>query len=75
MVKVNNEQLLKIMKSNILNENIRILNKILHYTKKFLLKNSFSMFLNNFIFVVSHLKIHPVVHLNTLKALKKLKVY
>ena len=27
------------------------------------------MFLVNFIFVVSHLKIHPAVHLNTSKAL------
>ena len=27
------------------------------------------MFLANFIFVVSHLKTHPAVHLNTLKAL------
>ena len=30
------------------------------------------MFLANFIFVVSHLKIHPVVHLNTSKALTSL---
>ena len=27
------------------------------------------MFLVNFIFVVSHLKMYPAVHLNTLKAL------
>ena len=30
------------------------------------------MFLASFIFVVSHLKIHPAVHLNTLKALTSL---
>ena len=34
--------------------------------KKFLLKNPFFMFLANFIFVVSQLKIHPAVHLDTL---------
>ena len=28
------------------------------------------MFLGNFIFVISHLKIHPAVHLNTSKAQK-----
>ena len=43
------------------------------------------MFLTNFIFVASYLKMHPAVHLNTLKALTyrsqkekfkfKLKVY
>ena len=37
--------------------------------KKFLLKKPFLMFLANFSFVVSHLKIHPAVHLNTSKAL------
>ena len=31
------------------------------------------MFLANFIFVVSHLKIHPAVHLNTSKALTSLQ--
>ena len=36
--------------------------------KKVLLKNPFFMFLDNFIFVVSYSKIHPAVHLNTLKA-------
>ena len=30
------------------------------------------MFLANFSFVVSHLEIHPAVHLNTSKALKSL---
>ena len=53
-------------------------NKILHYTKRFLLKNHFSMFLANFIFAVSHLKIRPAVHLNTSKDLTSLlskKVY
>ena len=29
------------------------------------------MFLADFIFVVSHLKIHPAVHLNTSKSFKK----
>ena len=47
--------------------------KILHYRKKFLLENPFLMFLANFIFVVSHLKIHSAVHLNTSKALTSLK--
>ena len=46
--------------------------KKLHYTKKFLL-------IVNLIFVVSYLKIHPAVYLNTSKALKvlqsKRKVY
>ena len=37
--------------------------------KKFLLENPFVMFLANFIFVVSHLKIHSPVHSNTSKAL------
>ena len=40
----------------------------------FLLKNQFFMFLANFISVVSHLKIHPAVHLNTLKALVSLQL-
>ena len=35
----------------------------MRYTKKFLLKNPFFMFLANFIFAVSHLKIHPAIHL------------
>ena len=43
-----------------------LFDKILHI---FLIKNPFFMFIANFIFVVSHLKTHPVVHLNTLKAL------
>ena len=38
----------------------------------FLLKNAFLMSLANYIFVVSHLKKHPAVHLNTLKALTSL---
>ena len=33
---------------------------------------SVKLFLANFIFVVSHLKIYPVIYLNTLKALKAL---
>ena len=36
------------------------------------LKNPFFTFLANFIFVVSHFKKHPAVHLNTLKALTPL---
>ena len=46
--------------------------KILLYTKTLLRKNQFFMFLAYFIFVVSHLKIHPAVHLNTLKAMTSL---
>ena len=46
-----------------------MLDKILHYTNMFLLKNPFFMFLANFIFVVSQLKIHPAVHLSTSKVL------
>ena len=42
---------------------------MLHYTKTFLLKNPFVMFLANFIFVASNLKVNPAVHLNTSKAL------
>ena len=38
----------------------------------FLLKVNFLMFLGDFIFVVSHLEIHPAVHLNTSKALMSL---
>ena len=30
-----------------------------------MIKINFFMFLTNFIFIVSHLKIHPAVHLNT----------
>ena len=37
--------------------------------KRFCLKTHFSMFLANLVFVVSHLKIQPAAHLNTLKAL------
>ena len=44
-----------------------------------LLKNPIFNVFSNFIFVVSHLKIHPAVHLNTSKALTSLsskrKVY
>ena len=36
--------------------------------KSFRLKILFYMLLASFIFVVSHLKIHPAVYLNTLKA-------
>ena len=45
---------------------------MLHDIKKILLENPFFMFLANFIFVVSHLKIHSAVHLNTSKALTSL---
>ena len=38
-----------------------------------LLKYPFFMFLANFIFVVSHLKIHAAVYLNTSKALMSLQ--
>ena len=40
--------------------------------KRFSLKILLFMYLANFIFVVSHLKIHPAVHLNTSKALTSL---
>ena len=46
---------------------------MLRYTKEFLLKNPFFMFFGNFIFVVSNLKTHPAVHINTSKALTSLK--
>ena len=49
--------------------NTKVFDKILHYTKTFLLKNPIFMFLANFIFVVSHLQIHSAVHLNTSKTL------
>ena len=49
-----------------------VFDKILHYTKKVLLKNGFFMLLANLIFVASHLKIHPAVHLNTSKSLTSL---
>ena len=56
-----------------------VVDKTLHYTKMFYLKIIFLMFFANFIFVVSHLKILPAVHLNTLKAMislqSKKKVY
>ena len=42
--------------------------------KSFCLKIHFFMFLANFIFFVSHLKIHPAAHLNTLKALMSLQL-
>ena len=45
--------------------------KILSYTKTFLIKNSFFMLFAN-IFAVSHLKMHPAVCLSTSKALKSL---
>ena len=38
-----------------------------------LLKNLFFTFLADFIFVVSHSKIHPAVHLNSPTALTSLK--
>ena len=40
--------------------------------KSFSFKNHFFMFLANFSFVVSHLKIQRAVHLNTLEALTSL---
>ena len=40
--------------------------------KKFLLKNRFLSFLANFIFVASHLKVQPAIHLSTSKALTSL---
>ena len=50
-----------------------IFDKILQYTKRFLLKNLFFfMFFAHFIFVVSHLKIQQAVHLSTSKALTSL---
>ena len=49
-----------------------VFDKILHYTKRLLLKNPY-VFLANFIFVVSHLKIYLAVHLNTSKPLTKKK--
>ena len=49
-----------------------VFDKILHYIKKVLLKNGFFMLLANLIFVASHLKIHPAVHLNTSKSLTSL---
>ena len=41
--------------------------------KSFCLKGLFCMFLAKFIFFVSHLKIDPAVHLNTLNALTSLQ--
>ena len=41
--------------------------------KRFSLKITFLVFLANFIFVVSHLKIIPAVHLNTSKVLMSLQ--
>ena len=49
-----------------------LLLKILHYTKKLLLKNPFFMFLTKFIFAVSQSKTYPAVHVNTSKALTSL---
>ena len=46
--------------------------ELLHYTKAFLLKKTFLMFLSNFIFLVSHLKIPPGFPLNSLRALTSL---
>ena len=54
-----------------LHKKLKIKYYIIH--KSFCLKICFLMFLANFIFVVSHLKIHQVVHLNTLKALTSLQ--
>ena len=50
-----------------------VVDKTLHYTKMFYLKIIFFTFFANFIFVVSHLKILPAVHLNTLKAMISLQ--
>ena len=52
---------------------MQVLDKILHYTKRLSLNNPFFMFLGNFSFAVSHLKIHPIVHLHALKALTSLQ--
>ena len=41
--------------------------------KSLAIKSFFFMFLAKFV-VVSHLKIHPAVHLNTTKALSLLKI-
>ena len=46
-----------------------VFDKILHYTKRYLLRNPLFISLTNFIFVVSHLKINPAIHLNSSKAL------
>ena len=45
---------------------------MLHYLKKVLLKNPFFVLFAIFVFVVSHLKVYPAVHLNTSKALRSL---
>ena len=42
--------------------------KILLFTKTFLLEINLLMFLGDFIFVVLNLEIHPAVHLNASKA-------
>ena len=61
------------LKENIRNfQKLNIFNKISYYAKKFLLKNPFFKLLADFVFVVSHLKLHPAVHLNTSKALTSL---
>ena len=60
-----------------LKENVRNFRKLkqnkylikYYIIQKSSLKITFLMFLANFIFVVSYLKIHPAVHLNTWKAL------
>ena len=50
----------------------QVFDKILRYTIKLPFKTPFFMFLANFIFVFSLLKVHPAVHLNTSKALTSL---
>ena len=50
----------------------KYLMKIYVIQKSFCLKIHSSVSLANFIFIVSHLKIHPAVHLNTSKALMSL---
>ena len=69
-------KLVRILKGNV--RNFQKLEKhtysIKYYIiqKMFLLKNGFFMLLANLIFVASHLKIHPAVHINTSKALTPL---
>ena len=62
-----------------LKENVRNFKKLNKYLikyciiqKSFKLKKPFFMFFAKFIFIFSHLKIHPTGHLNTSKALTSL---
>ena len=69
-------------KKSLLKENVRNFQKLKSHQylikyyikqKRSCLKILFSMFLPYFIFVISHSKIHPAVHLNTSKALTSLQ--